>query len=585
MERIPSEIFVEPVLTQPGHLEGCYWNDVVKTVKDVFVICGGRSSGKSLILKMIARFYAANSLRALESGAKLEDQVLFPIYIDLVKIRTPTDNAIANVACRAVRTQLTCAGNHPLLIKTVVRAISNCFRNAVLERFVFLFDHLEAIGVRDWLMRPPGHDRPLTIFACNPDLCDLPDPLPKYEISLFDAAQVSDFLRKWGAAANMLETKMQQDLEFRELMRHPYLLNLACQDVTNRKRLGFFDTVYKEARRLGFSAPREEIQARSPSLSVPVRTERARDKEMGTEIGQLQEWFRDEWDRVQQDLHNSGNIDSAHKSRVALVDKLIQALVNSIEQVFNLKMQGALVARGGYGLGYLSSGSDIDISFIHTEDCRESAEASYSKFRQWLFDFCTPLAIKSAPMISTASECLNAWNSWKKASDPRTLQEFVSLAGSHFVHGDQRSYDEVVKEWNSFSAALSPDEMRQLTSLLRTRIDKFEIQTHDASFNLKGDAGGITECRLVSFIDQLLTARGITPPPAPCLFAEAATFLLVLREGIYKVTSLAVLLPNDLGKVVQQMTPLPNDRLTWAVVTKHRRAIRAQFVKRISQIV
>ena len=309
----------------------------------------------------------------------------------------------------------------------------------------------------------------------------------------------------------------------------------------------------------------------------------ALDQKMRSELHQLHEWARDRWESVQRQLKESGAIRCAHNGRVVLVDKLVRKLANSIEQVFQVEVgEGALVARGGYGAGYLSFGSDIDITFIHGEEGYESPPAFYTKFNQWLYDLCgLSKTVTAAPMIGTVDDCLKDWGSWRDGSDPKKLQAFVSFAESRFVHGDQRFHARIVEKWTSFSAALSADDVHQLASLLRARGDKLEIDvdTQDGGFNLKSHAGGITECRLVNFLKRVIAARGVPPPPESEEFSEAETFMLMLREGVHSITSSHVLFARDLKKLRQKMQSLINAPIpiTAGSVIAHRRAIRAQL--------
>jgi hypothetical protein len=324
-------------------------------------------------------------------------------------------------------------------------------------------------------------------------------------------------------------------------------------------------------------------QAESTQKSFFVTSPFALDQKMRSELLQLHELGCDEWEVVQRQLKESGAIRSAHNARVVLLDKLVRRLINSIEQVFQLKLgEGVLVARGGYGVGYLSLGSDIDITFIHGEADAGSSPAFYAKFNQWLYDLCGLLkSVAAAPMIGTVPGCLNDWSSWKVGSDPKKLQAFVSFAESRFVHGNRRFHTWIVEKWNSFSAALSTEEVHQLTTLLRGRSEELQIDmdTQDGAFNLKSHAGGITECRLVNFLNRVIAARGVSPHPESEEFIEAETFMLLLREAVHSITSSHVLFGRDLEKLQLKMQSLISNpvRITAGSVTAHRRAIRSQL--------
>ncbi|HEV7402456.1 MAG TPA: DUF294 nucleotidyltransferase-like domain-containing protein [Chthoniobacteraceae bacterium] len=277
MGHSPSEVFVEPALTQAGERRRIYWRDMVETPGGAgLAIFGHKLGGKSQLLKMIARAYADESMRALEGGSRLEHEVSIPLYLDLDLLGPRKDHSLVEVALQAVKGLLKSAGRHQVLIDIVIHEIERRLRAGEVGRFVFLFDHVGAPGIGDWMMGPLLSQRPLILFACNSDVTQLPDGLRKCEITPFDDTQIELFLANCGGAVNTLKSKMERDVEFRELMRHPYLLARACEAVTDSTRIGDLHGVYEDARRLGLWSgpaspqPRAFLHARESPLRAAM---------------------------------------------------------------------------------------------------------------------------------------------------------------------------------------------------------------------------------------------------------------------------------------------------------------------------
>jgi hypothetical protein len=247
--RKPSELFVQPSLAEPGKFNSYPWRELDHPKSAPIVINGREKAGKSLLLKMIAHDLAVDSLNQLNRGAKLADDIDLPIYIDLARASNPENELLKDKALSSIEALLSSSGIGGAMKEPVTQCVADRFEQRNFSRFVFLFDNVTTSQLRDQMTRSFTETWPKVFMTSHPDSSAIPDEWPRYEIVLFKAPQILEFLGKWRGAKYGIEEERKNG-DFNSLMRNPYLLTLACKAATDRREPDF-KTVYDEAEKLG----------------------------------------------------------------------------------------------------------------------------------------------------------------------------------------------------------------------------------------------------------------------------------------------------------------------------------------------
>jgi len=264
LDRFPSKLLVEPRLFKPPEREGYYWRDIPVPPNGPIVISGPKYGGKSQLLKWIARTFALEAIGSLSKGVSLDD-ILFPIYIDLAKVKSVGDGPLKRVALESIQTRMNDAGADPATINTVLQWLGQKLEHPESGQLVLLYDNFEKIGRTNWMTQPFAARRPCprtyiaTRMPAGPDDHEPPDAWPRYEIGSssdgkmtgpFSQPDIDSFQDKWRGTTGTLKDKIAKNKAFARLMCYPYLLTLACAAVTDRSRWGF-DSVYAAAKQMG----------------------------------------------------------------------------------------------------------------------------------------------------------------------------------------------------------------------------------------------------------------------------------------------------------------------------------------------
>jgi hypothetical protein len=208
----------------------------------------------------------------------------------------------------------------------------------------------------------------------------------------------------------------------------------------------------------------------------------------------------------------------------------------------------ALVARGSYGKGYLSKGSDIDITLLHQVEFSKKAEAVFSRLTTELQDVMNSVSIPVRPVINTIDECFEHWK--ESLSAREALSSLVSFASSRLIVGSSALHYKLREKWKEYVLNLP------LSSLISTiRDERLSIPLEHEwpeILNIKTCAGGLLELMLVYFLEEILLLRNADvslPSGSRAEMQQALNQLLLLREYAYSISKTVVLRKSDLYTV------------------------------------
>ena len=73
------------------------------------------------------------------------------------------------------------------------------------------------------------------------------------------------------------------------------------------------------------------------------------------------------WDKISRLANNSPDAYPRARERAQVVDETLKEILEESSRSVDFPGEGlAVIARGGYGMGHLSSSSDIDITLLHS---------------------------------------------------------------------------------------------------------------------------------------------------------------------------------------------------------------------------
>lgn len=296
------------------------------------------------------------------------------------------------------------------------------------------------------------------------------------------------------------------------------------------------------------------------------------------EVARIRQWLCRRWPKS--DARGSAStLDGAiPAARVRIADELLIGLIDIVGQEWAAApREFALVARGGFGRGVLSVGSDIDVTLVHLAAETKAAETFWGSYGTALGSCWNVVrGIRVAPIILTEEDARRSWAEALEKDDPAPL---VSFAFSRHITGSEAMHDRLRMTWREFIRGMSVDSKKRLFERLHGLMDQRALDAVPKRFNIKSDAGGLLEYRLTGFCEQWLDV--LCPGNRQPSWSVPAShhFLLNLREAVFHVTKAHVLTPDQFARVASTMFPeaAPVDQIDTLVeeVTRHRRRIRS----------
>ncbi len=295
------------------------------------------------------------------------------------------------------------------------------------------------------------------------------------------------------------------------------------------------------------------------------------------EITRIRQWLRRRWPESSAKGTESSLDGATPAMRVRIADELLTDLVDVVSQEWSrAPREFALVARGGFGRGVLSVGSDIDVTLVHVAAETETAEAFWGKYGTELANCWSSVrGIRIAPIILSEEDCLK---SWADALNEDDLAPLVSFAFSRHIVGNETMHTRLRATWRTFVQGMTGEQHLRLFDKLKFRMEAQGMDPAFRRFNIKSDAGGLLEYRLSGFCEQWLDV--MSPGNQQPSWSPPAShhFLLNLREALFEVTRAHVLTDAQFSRVAATMFPElpPADRIATLVeeIGRHRRRIR-----------
>lgn len=298
------------------------------------------------------------------------------------------------------------------------------------------------------------------------------------------------------------------------------------------------------------------------------------------EIVRLRNWLRRRWP-TSNVAGSEANLDgSVTGARVRIADELLADLAEVISQESAHKPnEFALIARGGYGRGVLSVGSDIDVTLVHTDAERGVAEQFWGAYGVALANCWNAVrGIRTSPIILTEEDCRQSWERALQNDDPVPL---VSFAFSRHVAGREDIHKRLRTLWVTFVGEMSRDLKTRMFAKLKLQLNRSTIATSLQRFNIKADAGGLLEYRLTGFCEQWLDV--VCPGGAEPSWSDPTShhYMLNLREAIFGITRAHVLTDSQFQSVAAVMFPGESSAhqplFLIEETERHRRRIRSRF--------
>lgn len=301
------------------------------------------------------------------------------------------------------------------------------------------------------------------------------------------------------------------------------------------------------------------------------------------EIEQMRQRLERAWAELSRRFADAGEWRSLALERVKLADEVVREVLDYvIEKEEFTPRDYALIARGGYGRGFLSEGSDVDITLLFAEEIPDPAKPFWVRFEQTLTDVWAAVpCIKVSPLATSLASCARDWRRVFAGEDAARLALFVSFAYSRCLAGSGELHQRLRQEWRVVVKEGSAANVESLLTQLRERLQARAVDPTAKSFNLKKDAGGILEYRLTGFIEQFLSCRSVQFAPDDVELAKAHEFFLILRDHLHRLTRTPMMAASDVARMRAAMERETGELMSpddlWNKVIRHRRRVRAAF--------
>lgn len=248
-----------------------------------------------------------------------------------------------------------------------------------------------------------------------------------------------------------------------------------------------------------------------------------------TRTSTLQELYADASAKIRKRFEDSGNGIAAVHERTALIDSIVTELWNEAAGARKPSEGFCIAAMGGYGRRTLFPYSDIDFLFL----CERSGDEAFfsqsiiAPLSQSLWD----LHLRVSPTTRTLAECGKLYRD--------NIEFNISLLDSRYVCGSESLFEQLKKKVLPVMVAREAQSlMQELTSLARSRRQKYGRTIFHLEPNIKDGPGGLRDFQVASWLVQIAEmqrSRLWKPPeellPAP-LRADALRaidFLFAVR--------------------------------------------------------
>ena len=248
-----------------------------------------------------------------------------------------------------------------------------------------------------------------------------------------------------------------------------------------------------------------------------------------TRASSLQELYAEESAKIRRRFDSSGDGKAAVQERTALIDSIVSELWNEAAGARKSLEGFCIAAMGGYGRRALFPYSDIDFLFL----CEKSGDEAFlsqtiiGPLSQSLWD----LHLRVSPTTRTLAECGKLYRD--------NIEFNISLLDSRYVCGSASLFEQLEKKvLPGMVAREAQSLMQELTSLARSRRQKYGQTIFHLEPNIKDGPGGLRDIQVARWLAQIAEMKRTRErkPPEELLPAalradalQAIDFLFAVR--------------------------------------------------------
>src|SRR6202140_1703984 len=243
----------------------------------------------------------------------------------------------------------------------------------------------------------------------------------------------------------------------------------------------------------------------------------------------LQELYAEESARIQKRFEETGDGKAAVQDRTALIDSVITELWNEVTAASGSIEGFCVAAMGGYGRRGLFPYSDIDLLFLYAREGKEEflSKKAIAPLSQSLWD----LHLRVSPATRTLAECGKLYRN--------NIEFNISLLDCRYICGDEKLYERLrTRVLPGMVIRESEPLMQELTSLARTRHQKYGQTIFHLEPNIKDGPGGLRDYQVACWLSQIAEMKrsrewkdpvALRPPPLRADAVSAIDFLDAVR--------------------------------------------------------
>src|SRR6266436_8593990 len=224
----------------------------------------------------------------------------------------------------------------------------------------------------------------------------------------------------------------------------------------------------------------------------------------------LQELYAEESAKIREHFEASGDGKAAIRDRSSLIDSVVIQLWNEVTAAGNPLEGFCIAAMGGYGRRALFPYSDIDLLFLYEREIQ--AEYLGKKVIAPLSQSLWDLHLRVSPTTRTLAECgkLHRGN----------IEFNISLLDSRYICGDEGLFAKLrSRVLPGMVTRESQNLAQELTSLARTRHEKYGNTIFHLEPNIKDGPGGLRDYQVACWMAQIAEMKRSREwkDPAPLL--------------------------------------------------------------------
>jgi [protein-PII] uridylyltransferase len=212
----------------------------------------------------------------------------------------------------------------------------------------------------------------------------------------------------------------------------------------------------------------------------------------------LQELYAEETAKIREHFETFGDGKAAIRNRAFLIDSVVIELWHEVTGNGDPLEGFCIAAMGGYGRRALFPYSDIDLLFLYEKEAQ--AEYLGKKIIAPLSKSLWDLHLRVSPTTRTLAECgkLHRGN----------IEFNISLLDNRYICGDQKLFEKLrSKVLPGMVTRESQNLAQELTSLARTRHEKYGRTIFHLEPNIKDGPGGLRDYQVACWMAQIEEMR------------------------------------------------------------------------------